>query len=73
MIKLKKLLLYIYNALTAPCEKSKIVSEKLLQVVIILYDVMYAINGCILFAITYLDIVIGNFRKTLHLRIVRIV
>ena len=39
-----------------------------------LYDVVYAINGRIFLAVTYLDnIVIGNFRKTVHPGIVRIV
>ena len=47
--------------------------KKLLQVIIMLYAVIYAINGCMFLAITYLDIVIGNFRKTLHLGIVIIV
>ena len=44
----------------------------MLQVIIMLYAVIYAINGCISLAITYLDIVIGNFRKTVHLGIVKI-
>ena len=38
-----------------------------------LYAVICAINGCIFVAITYLDIVIGNVRKTVHLVIVKIV
>ena len=38
-----------------------------------LYVVIYAINGCTFLAIKYLDIVIGNFRKTVHLGIARIV
>ena len=38
-----------------------------------LYAVIYAVNGCIFLAITYLDNVIGNFRKTEHVGIVRIV
>ena len=37
------------------------------------YVVIYAVNGCIFLAIIYLDIVIGNFRKTVHLGVVRIV
>ena len=37
-----------------------------------LYAVKYAVNGCIFLAITYLDIAIGNLRKTVHLGIVRI-
>ena len=44
----------------------------MLQVVIMLYAVIYAINGCIFLEITYLDIVIGNFRKTVYLGIVKI-
>ena len=39
----------------------------MLQVIIILYAVIYAINGCIFLAMTYLDIVIGNVRKTVRL------
>ena len=42
------------------------------QVIIMLYAVIYAINGCRFLAITYLDIAIGNFRKTVHLGIVKI-
>ena len=39
-----------------------------------LYAVVYAINGwCIFLAITYLDLAIENFRKTVHLGIVRVV
>ena len=38
-----------------------------------LYAVIHAINGCILFVITYLHIATENFRKTVHLGIVRIV
>ena len=37
-----------------------------------LYAVIDAVNGCIFFAIIYLDIIIGNFRKTVHLGIVKI-
>ena len=37
-----------------------------------LYAVIYAINGCIFVATTYLDIVTGNVRKTVHLGIVNI-
>ena len=48
----------------------------MLQVIIMLYAVIYiyiyAINGCISLAITYLDIVTGNFRKTVHLGIAKI-
>ena len=46
--------------------------KKKLQVIIMLYAVIYVINGCIFFAITYLDIAVGNFRKTVHLGIVKI-
>ena len=45
--------------------------KKNLQVIIMLYAVIYAINGCIFLAITYLDFVIGNFGKTVHLGIVK--
>ena len=44
----------------------------MLQVIIMLYAVIYAINGCIFLARTYLDIVTENFRKTVHLGIVKI-
>ena len=37
---------------------------------ICLYAVMYAINWYIFLKITYQDIVIGNFLKTVHLGIV---
>ena len=48
--------------------------KKLLQIFIMLYAVVYAINGwCIFLAITYLDLAIENFRKTVHLGIVRVV
>ena len=40
--------------------------------VIMLYAVIYAINGSIFLAIKFLDIVIGNFRKIVHLGIVKI-
>ena len=38
---------------------------------LMLYSVINAINVCIFPAITYLDFVIGNFRKTVHLGIAR--
>ena len=44
----------------------------MLQVIIMLYAVIYVINGCIFLAITYLDINIGNLRKTVHLGIIKI-
>ena len=44
----------------------------MLQLLIMLYAVIYGINECIFLAITYLDIVIGNFRKAVHLGIVKI-
>ena len=47
--------------------------KKLLQVIIMLYDVIYAINDCKCLAITYIDIVTGNLRKTVHLSAVRMV
>ena len=37
-----------------------------------LYAAIYAINGCISLAMSYLDIVIGNFGKTVHLGVVKI-
>ena len=43
----------------------------MLQVIIMLHAVIYTINGYIFFAITYLDIVTGNFWKIVHLGIVR--
>ena len=46
--------------------------KELLQVIIMVYVVIYAVNGCIFLAIIYPDIVIGNFRKTVHLGVVRI-
>ena len=47
------------------------ICKKMLEILIMLYAVIYAINGFIFLAITYLDIVIGNFRKTEHLGIVK--
>ena len=47
-----------------PCN---IFEEKLLQVIIMLYDVIHAMNGSMFLAITYLDITTGNSRKTVHL------
>ena len=44
----------------------------MLQVIMMLYALIYAINGSISLAITYLDIVTGNFRKTVHLGIAKI-
>ena len=38
-----------------------------------LYDVIYAINQCKCLAITYLDIVTENLRKTVHLSSVRMI
>ena len=46
--------------------------KKFLQVIIMLNAVIYAINVCIFLAITHLDIVTGNFRKTVHFGIVKI-
>ena len=48
-------------------------AKKLMQVIIMLYDVIYAINECKCLAITYIDIVTGNLRKTVHLSSVRMV
>ena len=47
--------------------------KKMLQVIIMLYDVIYAINECKSLAITYVDISTGNLRKTVHLSSVRMV
>ena len=38
-----------------------------------LYDVIHAMNECKCYAITYLGIVTGNLRKTVHLSSVRMV
>ena len=38
-----------------------------------LYDVLDTINECKCLAITYLDIVTGNLRKTVHVSSVRMV
>ena len=46
--------------------------KNVLQVIIMLYAVIFATNGCIFFAITDLDFVIGNFGKTVNLGIVKI-